>query len=90
MAELGEHSASAHTEVGRKTAELGVSRLVTVGKMASLTAQAAREAGLRDVTVCEDVAEAAAALKQLAREGDVILVKASRVTGLERLSESLT
>jgi UDP-N-acetylmuramoyl-tripeptide--D-alanyl-D-alanine ligase len=90
MAELGEHSASAHTEVGRKTAELGVSRLVTVGKMASLTAQAARDAGLRDVTVCEDVAEAAAALKQLAREGDVILVKASRVTGLERLSESLT
>ena len=90
MAELGEHSAAAHTEVGRKTAELGVSRLVTVGKMASLTAQAAREAGLRDVTVCKDVVEAAAALKQLAREGDVILVKASRVTGLERLSESLT
>jgi len=90
MAELGEHTAEAHTEVGRRTAELGVSQLVTVGKMAKLTAQAARDAGLHEVTVCNDVAEAAAALKQLAREGDVILVKASRVTGLERLSESLT
>jgi UDP-N-acetylmuramoyl-tripeptide--D-alanyl-D-alanine ligase len=90
MAELGEHSAEAHTEIGRRTAELGVSQLVTVGKMAGLTAQAARDAGLRDVTECSDVAEATAALKQLAREGDVILVKASRVTGLERLSESLT
>lgn len=90
MAELGEHSAEAHREVGRKAAELGVSRLIAVGKMARLTAQAARDAGLEDVTVCEDVVEAAAVLKQLAREGDVILVKASRVTGLERLSESLT
>jgi UDP-N-acetylmuramoyl-tripeptide--D-alanyl-D-alanine ligase len=89
MAELGEHSAAAHAEVGRRTAELGVSRLVTVGKMASLTARAAREAGLSDVTECGDVIEAAAAVKSLAREGDVILLKASRVTGLERLSESL-
>lgn len=90
MAELGEHSAAAHAEVGRKTAELGVSGLVTVGKMASLTARAAREAGLRDVTECRDVVEAAAAVKSLAREGDVILLKASRVTGLERLSECLS
>jgi UDP-N-acetylmuramoyl-tripeptide--D-alanyl-D-alanine ligase len=90
MAELGEHSVEAHCEIGRRTAELGVSQLVTVGKMASLTARAARHAGLRDVTECNDVAEAMVALKQLAREGDVILVKASRVTGLERLSESLT
>jgi len=89
MAELGEHSAAAHAEVGRKSAELGVSQLVTVGKMAGVTAQAARAAGLRDVTECDDVAEAAAAVKSLAREGDVILLKASRVTGLERLSECL-
>ena len=90
MAELGEHSADAHEEVGRKTAELGLDGLVTVGRMASLTARAAREAGLRDVTECGDVFEAVAALKNLAREGDVILLKASRVTGLERLSESLS
>ena len=90
MAELGEHSFAAHAEVGRKTAELGAIQLVTVGKMASLTAQAARDAGLRDVIECRDVAEAMVALKKLAREGDVILLKASRVTGLERVGESLS
>jgi UDP-N-acetylmuramoyl-tripeptide--D-alanyl-D-alanine ligase len=90
MAELGEHSAAAHSEIGRKAVELGVSELITVGKMAGLIAQAARDAGMSRVTECNDVAEATAVLKQLTREGDVILVKASRVTGLERLSESLT
>jgi len=90
MAELGEHSVAAHAEVGRKAAELGVMQLVTVGKMASLMAQAARDAGLRDVTECRDVTAAMAALKHIAREGDVVLLKASRVTGLDRLSESLS
>jgi UDP-N-acetylmuramoyl-tripeptide--D-alanyl-D-alanine ligase len=90
MAELGEHSIEAHAEVGRRTAELGSIQLVTVGQMARLTAQAAREAGLGDVTECRDVAEATATLKKIAREGDVILLKASRITGLERVSESLS
>jgi UDP-N-acetylmuramoyl-tripeptide--D-alanyl-D-alanine ligase len=90
MAELGEHSREAHAEVGRRTAELGDIQLVTVGPMARVTAQAARAAGLRDVTECRDVAEATAALKNIAREGDVILLKASRITGLERVSESLS
>lgn len=89
MAELGAHSDEAHTEVGRRTAELGVDHLVTVGARATVTAQAARAAGLRDVTECRDVAQATAELKKIARAGDVILLKASRVTGLEKLSESL-
>jgi UDP-N-acetylmuramoyl-tripeptide--D-alanyl-D-alanine ligase len=89
MAELGEHSEAAHAEVGRKTAELGLSQLVTVGRLASLLAKAARAAGLREVTECRDVVEAAARVKELAREGDVVLLKASRVTGLERVSEGL-
>jgi len=90
MAELGEHSVTAHAEVGRKAAELGGIKLITVGRMAKLTAQAARDAGLRDVTECRDVSEATEALKQIARAGDVVLLKASRVTGLERVSESLS
>ncbi len=90
MAELGVHSHEAHLEVGRRTAELGVAQLVTVGRMAGVTAQGARDAGLLEVTECRDVAEAAAALKSMARDGDVILLKASRITGLERVSESLS
>jgi len=90
MAELGEHKFAAHADIGRKAAELGTIQLVTVGAMASHTAQAARAAGLSDVTECRDVAEATAALKKIVREGDVILLKASRVMGLERVSESLS
>ena len=89
MAELGAHSAEAHTEVGRMTAQCGVSELVTVGPMARHTARAARAAGVEHVTECRDAVEAAAALQSVAREGDVVLLKASRVTGLEKLSESL-
>jgi UDP-N-acetylmuramoyl-tripeptide--D-alanyl-D-alanine ligase len=89
MAELGEHSAEAHAEIGRKSAELGVSRLVAVGSMAAVTAQAAREAGLQDVTECADVGTAVARVRDMVREGDVVLLKASRVTGLERVSEGL-
>ncbi len=89
MAELGEHSEEAHAEVGRMAAELGVNELVTVGSMGSLTARAARDAGMQNVTECHDVVEAVATVKGLAREGDVVLLKASRVTGLERVSEGL-
>lgn len=90
MAELGEHGTEAHYEVGRKSAELGLNQLVAVGAMAGITARAAREAGLLNVTECRDVVEAAVTLKKLMREGDVILLKASRVTGLERVSEGLS
>ena len=90
MAELGQHASAAHEEVGRRAADLHVNQLVVVGQMAGLTAKAAREAGLQEVTECRDVDEAAGAIKSFAREGDVILLKASRVTGFERLRDSLS
>jgi UDP-N-acetylmuramoyl-tripeptide--D-alanyl-D-alanine ligase len=90
MAELGSHTAAAHTEVGKRAAELDIDHLITVGQMAAMTAQAARQAGLREVTECRDVGEASSTIKSFAREGDVILLKASRVTGFERLRESLS
>ena len=89
MAELGAQSASAHTEVGRRAAELGVNSLFAVGKMASLTAQAAREAGLADVSEFANVTEASPAVQRIVRNDDLVLLKASRVIGLERLSEAL-
>ena len=89
MAELGAHAADAHTEVGRRAAELGVHQLVAVGQMASRTAQAAREAGLREVREFPSAEEAASALQELVQPSDVVLLKASRVVGLERVSEAL-
>ena len=89
MAELGAHSRAAHAEVGRRAAELGVGQLFAVGKMAPVMAQAAREAGLNRVIELADVESAVAALKSFLKTGDVVLLKASRRTRLERIAAAL-
>jgi UDP-N-acetylmuramoyl-tripeptide--D-alanyl-D-alanine ligase len=70
-------------------AELGIGQLFAVGKMASVTARAAREAGLTRVIELADVDTAAAAVKSFMKNGDLILLKASRSARLERISDAL-
>jgi UDP-N-acetylmuramoyl-tripeptide--D-alanyl-D-alanine ligase len=89
MAELGAHSASAHAEVGRRAAELGVGQLFAVGKMAGVIGQAARDAGLNRVIELADAEAAAAALKTFLKPGDMVLLKASRSSRLERIATVL-
>jgi UDP-N-acetylmuramoyl-tripeptide--D-alanyl-D-alanine ligase len=89
MGELGRHSEAAHAEVGRRAAELGVGQLFAVGKMAPIMAKAAREAGLNRVFEFADVETAGAAVKSFLKEGDVLLLKASRASRLERISDLL-
>jgi len=89
MAELGAHSESAHEEIGRCAAELGVGQLFAVGKMAPVMARGARGAGLNRVFEFADVETAAAAVKSFIRNGDVLLLKASRATRMERVAEIL-
>ena len=89
MAELGAHTQAAHEEAGRRAAQLGLERLFAVGKMAAVTAKAARTAGLPAADEFADAEAAAAAVKDFLRPGDVILLKASRAAKLERLAEAL-
>ena len=89
MAELGAHTAVAHREVGRRAAELGLNALVAVGQWARETAQAARDAGLREAHEFANVAVTASALRALLQPGDVVLLKASRAAGFERLGAEL-
>jgi UDP-N-acetylmuramoyl-tripeptide--D-alanyl-D-alanine ligase len=89
MAELGAHAESAHLEIGRRAAELGVEQLFTFGTMAPLIARAAREAGLNRVLEFIDVEPAADAVKKFVKPGDVLLLKASRSSRLERIAELL-
>ena len=89
MAELGEASAAGHREIGRKAAELHVDYLITAGRWADETAGAARAAGLDAVQACPDLDSATKALKEIMRPGDVLLLKASRASGFERLGEAL-
>ena len=89
MNELGAHSEAAHAEVGRRAAELGIGQLFAVGKMAPVTARAARDAGLNRVIEFADVETAMAAVKSFLKTGDVVLLKASRAVRLERITETL-
>ena len=91
MAELGEQSRGEHEAVGRLVAGLGVDRLVVVGPdAASLRAGAAAQPSWEGESVqVADVAAAVDLLRRELRRGDVVLIKASRSVGLERVARAL-
>jgi UDP-N-acetylmuramoyl-tripeptide--D-alanyl-D-alanine ligase len=91
MAELGPVEFEEHEKLGQLVVRIGVERLITVGEQARTIARAAiREGQLsEDVASYEDPSQAAADVRAWARPGDVVLVKGSRVAGLERVAEAL-
>ncbi len=91
MAELGAGSRSYHEEAGRRVAVLDIDLLVTVGRGARYYAGAALAGGMPRGSVfrCDSADDAAFLLGDLVEPEDVILIKASRVVGLESLSAKL-
>lgn len=89
MAELGRHSDDAHTEVGRFAASCGIDDLFAVGGQASLIVSAARKAGLASARNFPDVELASPVIQSCLRGGDILLLKASRASRLERITEFL-
>jgi UDP-N-acetylmuramoyl-tripeptide--D-alanyl-D-alanine ligase len=89
MAELGAQSEAAHEEIGHRAAELGIGQLIAIGKMAPVFASGAKAGGLNRVLEFADVESAATAVKSLVKTGDLVLLKASRSTRLERIAEAL-
>jgi UDP-N-acetylmuramoyl-tripeptide--D-alanyl-D-alanine ligase len=91
MAELGSIADREHERVGELAARLGIGHLVVVGPQASRIAIGATREGVEPhrVTAVETVEEAAEVVRQMVRPGDVVLLKGSRVAGLERLVEAL-
>jgi len=86
MAELGDHSEAAHVEIGLQAASTGVGQLFAIGKWAQAIGRGARKGGLTRIFEFSDVDTAAAAVKSFVRQGDLVLVKASRASRLERVS----
>jgi UDP-N-acetylmuramoyl-tripeptide--D-alanyl-D-alanine ligase len=91
MAELGPIAFEEHERLGELVVRIGVDRLITVGEPARAIARAAiREGQLpQDVASYGEPAEAANDVRAWARSGDVVLLKGSRVVGLERAAEAL-
>jgi len=89
MAELGAGSEARHHEIGAAFAA-GVDELVVVGSEAEPLAQGAERAGgAARVRRVADHVEAAALVAGEAGDGDVVLLKASRVAGLDRSAAAL-
>ncbi len=84
MAELGPVAEREHRRIGRLVAELGYRTLIAVGDVHGMD----RAAGGIAIPVPDADAAFAAAVDVLA-PGDVVLVKASRSVGLERLADRL-
>lgn len=89
MAELGNQTVAAHTEIGALAAQLEIGQLFVIGKNAPLTARAARAGGLTRVMEFPDVESAVVTLRRFVKTGDVVLLKASRSARLERVAETL-
>jgi UDP-N-acetylmuramoyl-tripeptide--D-alanyl-D-alanine ligase len=91
MAELGEAADEAHVEIGRLAARLGVAHLVAVGSDSRAEGYRSghrAESGEESIVV-PDVPAALEVLHERLRPGDVVLVKASRAVGLERVAAGL-
>ena len=85
MRELGPEAAHFHREIGARAADAGVALVVAVGAHAG--DYALGYGG--DTREAADAEEAAALVRDLIEPGDVVLVKASRGVGLERVTRAL-
>jgi UDP-N-acetylmuramoyl-tripeptide--D-alanyl-D-alanine ligase len=88
MLELGALEEAMHRVLGEQAAH-AVARLHAFGPRSRYTAEAARAAGLADVTHTEDMPTLVAQVKERLAPGDVLLVKGSRANQLERLVAAL-
>jgi UDP-N-acetylmuramoyl-tripeptide--D-alanyl-D-alanine ligase len=88
MLELGPEAAALHADCGEAAAAAGVDVVVGVRGLAQAMVDAALAAGTEAVFVASPE-EAGAWMKENLREGDVVLLKASRGVRLERALEAL-
>jgi UDP-N-acetylmuramoyl-tripeptide--D-alanyl-D-alanine ligase len=91
MAELGTSSVAEHEKIGQHVARRDVAGLIAVGETAAPILEGAKQlrSWTGDSVQVDDAGAAVAALSERLRPGDVVLVKGSRVAGLERVAQAL-
>jgi UDP-N-acetylmuramoyl-tripeptide--D-alanyl-D-alanine ligase len=88
MRELGAIAPAEHARIGEQVGRAGVGVLVTVGPGTDELGEAAAAAGV-EVHHVADTEAAVTAVRKRAAPGDAVLVKASRLVGLERVADAL-
>lgn len=91
MLELGSETVVAHREIGFKIAEMEIDYLITVGEASKETATAAREAGLSEdhITRFDKSTEVKKFLQEKMKEGDIVLVKGSQGSRMEKIVKEI-
>ncbi len=91
MAELGSLTELAHFRIGEQVARLPIDTLVSVGPRARHIADGARAEGMAAgrIHACMTAEEATEVLRGTLGHNDAVLVKASRVMGLESVVEEI-
>ncbi|MCW2917626.1 MAG: UDP-N-acetylmuramoylalanyl-D-glutamyl-2,6-diamin opimelate/D-alanyl-D-alanylligase [Actinomycetia bacterium] len=91
MAELGASSGAEHEKIGQHVARGGIAGLIAVGETAAPMLDGARQvrSWTGESVQVDDAGAAMAALSERLRPRDVVLVKGSRVAGLERVAQAL-
>lgn len=87
MRELGEISSHEHEQIGKLAAELNVDRVLACGQFAADVARGARQAGMKShqIAAANDVETLLTVLDCWLEPDDMILVKGSRSTRMERV-----
>ena len=89
MLELGQESVQLHRACGEAAAKAGIDIILGVRGNGQAIVDGARAAGASSAQFIEDAEHAGLWLKANVREGDVVLLKASRGVKLERALEVL-
>jgi UDP-N-acetylmuramoyl-tripeptide--D-alanyl-D-alanine ligase len=88
MRELGAIAEQAHADLGQAVARSGARVILSCGGLADRTAMEAELAGVSAVRA-SDAEEAARLAASIVATGDIVLVKASRSVGAERVVDAL-
>lgn len=90
MLELGEYSVEEHQKVGKMVAGIA-DMLITVGSRGKFIAESAGKAGLdkNKILSFDTAIEAGKEVQNLIKPGDLILIKASRGIGLDKIVEEI-
>lgn len=87
--EMGEYAEKAHFELGGFVAETGVDMLVTAGENAKSLAEGAKAAGLKNIMSYDKTEDVVSDIKNLVKEGDCILIKASHGMRFSEITEAV-
>ena len=91
MNELGKDAESLHAHLGRQIALSRIGLLISVGPLAEIAAQTAQKFANHNIQIISypDTSTASNNLLKFIKDTDIILVKGSRIIGLEAVIETL-